>query len=49
MRGKVKVEEFLKEIEKELRELPKDLHVTRMCCSLIAISEGKIIKAEELV
>ena len=47
MKGKVKVEEFLKEIKKELGELPKDLHVTRMCCSLIAISEGKIIKAEE--
>jgi putative methanogenesis marker protein 8 len=47
MEGKVKVEKFLREIEKELGELPKDLHVTRMCCGLIAISEGKIIKAEE--
>jgi putative methanogenesis marker protein 8 len=47
MEGKAKVREFLSEIEKELGELPKDLHVTRMCCALIAVSEGRIIKAEK--
>jgi putative methanogenesis marker protein 8 len=47
MKGKEKIEGFLKEIEKEKGELPKDLHITRMCCGLIAVSEGKIIKLEK--
>jgi len=47
MKSREKLEEFLKEIERELGGLPRDLHVTRMCCALVAVSHGKIIKAEE--
>ncbi len=47
MKSREKLEEFLKEIERELGGLPKDLHVTRMCCALVAVSYGKIVKAEK--
>lgn len=35
---------FLAEIEEEMGGLPKDLHITRMCASLVAVSNGKVIK-----
>lgn len=38
-------EEFLENIRRE--GLPEDLHITRDCCSLIAVSDGKIIKTTE--
>lgn len=47
MKARAKVEEFLREVERELGRLPEDLHITRICCALIAVSEGKIIKAEK--
>jgi len=47
MKSREKLEEFLKEIEREIGELPKDLHVTRMCCALVAFSQGEIIKVEK--
>jgi len=40
-------EELLKEIEKEKEGLPKDLHITRMCCALVAVSNEEIIKITE--
>jgi putative methanogenesis marker protein 8 len=47
MKGEIRLEQFLKEIEKEKGMLPKDLHITRMCCALVAVSNGKVIKVTE--
>ncbi len=47
MKSREKLDEFLKEIERECGGLPKDLHITRICCALVAVSQGKIIKTEE--
>jgi putative methanogenesis marker protein 8 len=47
MGSREKLREFLEGIERELGGLPKDLHVTRMCCALVAVSQGKVIKVEE--
>ncbi|NHV97475.1 MAG: DUF2099 family protein [Thaumarchaeota archaeon] len=47
MKGREKLDEFLKEIESECGGLPKDLHITRICCALAAVSHGKIIKTEK--
>ncbi|MEM1574897.1 MAG: DUF2099 family protein [Nitrososphaerota archaeon] len=47
MKGKEEIEKLLKEIEREYGKIPKDLHITRMHGSLIAISNGKIIKLTE--
>ncbi|MEM2027748.1 MAG: DUF2099 family protein [Candidatus Bathyarchaeia archaeon] len=41
------IERFLREVECEAGGLPRDLHVTRMCCALIAVSNGRIIKMQE--
>lgn len=38
---------FLKKLEKELGELPEDLHVSRMFSSLVAISNGEVIGMSE--
>ncbi|MEM2168141.1 MAG: DUF2099 family protein [Candidatus Bathyarchaeia archaeon] len=37
----------MEEIKNELGRLPRDLHVTRMCCALIAISDGRILRMQE--
>jgi putative methanogenesis marker protein 8 len=42
--GRAEVEKLLEEIMRERGALPKDLHITRICCALVAISEGEIIK-----
>jgi putative methanogenesis marker protein 8 len=42
-----KVKIFLNEIRKDFGFLPKDLHVTRKACALVAISDGNVIKMEE--
>lgn len=42
--GRAEVEKLLEEIMREREALPKDLHITRICCALVAISEGEIIK-----
>ncbi|MEM1507750.1 MAG: DUF2099 family protein [Candidatus Bathyarchaeia archaeon] len=41
------VEEFLREVKRETGGLPRDLHVTRMFCALIAVSDGRVIKVQE--
>ncbi len=38
------IEEFLREIEEDMGCLPGDLHVTRMCCALVAVSNGRVVK-----
>ncbi|MEM2491794.1 MAG: DUF2099 family protein [Candidatus Bathyarchaeia archaeon] len=38
------VRRFLAEIEGEMGGLPRDIHITRMCSSLVAISDGKVIR-----
>ena len=43
MKGRILVEELLEEIKKENGHLPSDLHVTRMCGALVAISNGEVI------
>jgi putative methanogenesis marker protein 8 len=35
---------FIADIEREGDGLPRDLHITRMCCSLVAVSNGRVIK-----
>ena len=45
--SKAKIEELLNEIKREKGEIPKDLHITRMHGSLVAISNGEIIKVSE--
>jgi putative methanogenesis marker protein 8 len=47
MNGKFSIERFLMAIKEEMGELPKDLHVTRMLGSLVAISNGSVIKVLE--
>ncbi len=42
-----KVKKFLDKIKKEYGSLPKDLHVTRKACALVAISDGKVLMMEE--
>ncbi|MBM3707993.1 MAG: DUF2099 family protein [Actinobacteria bacterium] len=42
-----KVKIFLAEIKKDLGFIPKDLHITRKACALVAISYGRVIKIEE--
>ncbi len=41
------VTSFLLELKKEQGELPRDLHITRKACALVAISGGKVIKMQE--
>ncbi len=41
------IDEFLREIEREKGRLPEDLHITRMCCALTAVSNGEVIKVRE--
>ncbi len=41
-----KVRDFIKDIEKDCGILPSDLHITRKACALVAISSGKVIKAQ---
>ncbi|MEM2882754.1 MAG: DUF2099 family protein [Candidatus Bathyarchaeia archaeon] len=38
------VRKFLAGIEEEMGGLPRDIHITRMCSSLVAVSNGKVIK-----
>lgn len=47
LRSEIQLEQFLKEIAKEKGTLPKDLHITRMCCALVAVSNGTVIKVTE--
>ena len=47
MKGRVLVEELLEEIKKERGHLPSDLHVTRMCGALVAVSKGEVIHVTE--
>jgi len=42
-----KVEDFLKKIREKYNGTPKDLHITRKACALVAISDGKVIMSEE--
>ncbi|MGM0365947.1 MAG: methanogenesis marker 8 protein [Actinomycetota bacterium] len=44
---KSKVKKFLQSIEQEYLKLPEDLHITRKAGALVAISEGRVIKAEQ--
>jgi putative methanogenesis marker protein 8 len=39
--------EFLSRLEEHLGELPRDLHVSRMFSSLVAISEGEVVGLSE--
>lgn len=43
----LKVRKFLKKIKDDFGILPKDLHITRKACALVAISDGKVIKMEK--
>lgn len=38
------VEKLIEEVQREKGELPRDLHITRMCCALVAVSNGSVIK-----
>lgn len=42
-----KVQRFLEKVRQEYGGLPKDLHITRKACALVAISEGKVILSEK--
>jgi putative methanogenesis marker protein 8 len=42
-----RLKKFLDEIKKEHGGLPKDLHITRKAMAFVAISEGRVVKAEE--
>ena len=44
MRGRILVQELLNDIKRERGELPADLHITRMCGALVAVSEGQVLK-----
>lgn len=45
MKGRIEVQKFLDKIMKERGELAHDLHLTRMCGGLVAVSDGKVIRA----
>jgi hypothetical protein len=47
MKGRESSMIFLKEIESKYRGLPKDLHITRICCALARFLRGRKLKTEE--
>ncbi len=41
------IKKLMEEIEREIGRLPRDLHITRMCCALVAVSNGRVTKVTQ--